>query len=147
MPTNRNLLIARNSQKPLSITTSMSILWRYHVSRKQRPTVLPFSLCYLEGLLRRSYFPSTSSISNITHKYEQQIVWYSIPQGNGLLGTTINPVQVYLFKKLAMLSWRNDNQLEKFFSPYICPVHQSVVLPPRIYPCMQVVESLRISML
>ena len=50
--------------------------------------------------------PSTRSIPHMIPEVQQQMVWYSLPNGHGLQGMNMNPGHVNLFVQMLMLSSR-----------------------------------------
>ena len=90
--------MACNIQKPLSSMTSCPV-WKIGLpSLNSMLVVLPPKLSNSgAGFSRGESFPSTSSTCHMMPEEQQQIEWYSLPKGQGFLGTNMNPGQVYLF--------------------------------------------------
>ena len=90
-----NSTIPFSTQKPLSSTTIFPFPKIGSKTRSNNPTVFP-SLLNFETSWDGASFPSTSSICQRMPDNEQHTVWYSLPKGQGFLGTNIHPGQLYL---------------------------------------------------
>ena len=90
-----NSTIACNTQKPLSNTKTLPDPWTGHVSRSNVPHVLPFSSQSFRPKSVGRSFPSLKSTCQIMSLSAHPVSWYSLPNGQGLRGTYINPGHVY----------------------------------------------------
>ena len=90
-----NSTIACNTQKPLSNTKTLPDPWTGCVSRSNVPHVLPFSSQSFCPKSVGQSFPSLKLTCQIMSLSAHPASWYSLPNGQGLRGTYINPRHVY----------------------------------------------------
>ena len=88
-PFSSSAVIASNAQK---LPSSVMVRQEPHipfVNCNSRPTVLPSDSNSFAGRSGGLSFPSMSSTAHIIPVKPQQMVWYSLPKGQGFLGTNI----------------------------------------------------------
>ena len=106
-----NSIRALSTQNPESNITTIPMWNMVSQSRNKSDVVVLFFATdenFLAGFSFGQSLPSTSSTAYITPDVQQQMVWYSFPRGQGFLGTTIWPGQVYLLVHGNIDSSRQD---------------------------------------